>query len=251
MPQRTCDAPGCPKPHRARGLCSTCYNQQRQPDRHKKSTTACVVCGDPVHKEPSKRYRPVCSMYCRWFLQNPVLSCPLPASHPAHPDYSPPAPRRASPNVDWRMPRTCDECGAGYSPTTSWQCYCSTRCSLRVKNRARTARQHGAQGSFSWSQVIGLFLLFDRRCAYCAEHVDGQPDPDHVVPLSRQGHNGISNILPSCQLCNSDKRDLLLTEWNADRIRRGMPPRITAWAPDDRRVQHLSPGIAPHLITAR
>lgn len=253
MPQRTCGTSGCPNVHRAKGLCSSCYNRQHQSDRHPKRIIACSVCGQPALKASSKRYRPVCSMYCRWFLQNPVLSCTIPRSHPAHPDYSPPAPRRlrrsAAELVSLLQPRPCADCAETFEPVTTRQRFCARRCKTRVKRRMRIAREHEAQGSFTWAQVIGLFLLFDRRCAYCEQPVNGEPDPDHVVPLSRHGHNGISNVLPACRLCNSDKRDLLLTEWNTDRRRRGLPPRITAWSPFDSRIQHLSPGIAPPVIT--
>jgi len=85
-----------------------------------------------------------------------------------------------------------------------------------------------------------LFLAFDRCCAYCEQPVIGQPDPDHVVPLSRRGANSITNILPSCRACNSDKRDLLLAEWNADRARRGKPPVRTSWSFNDPRFRHLT-----------
>lgn len=69
-----------------------------------------------------------------------------------------------------------------------------------------------------------IFISFGRTCAYCMTVVDGDPDPDHVLPLSRGGSNDISNILPCCSLCNSDKRDLTLEEWSEDRKRRGKPP---------------------------
>ena len=137
-------------------------------------------------------------------------------------------------------PRPCEDCGDVYTPGTTVQRYCSARCLRRVARRERKAREHGAQGSFTWTQVIGLFLLFDRCCAYCDEPIDGQPDPDHVVPLAKRGHNGISNILPACRDCNCDKRDLLIGDWNADRERRGLPLRITTWDPLDPRYLHLT-----------
>lgn len=269
MPQRTCGTSGCPNAHRAKGLCSSCYNRQHQPDRHRKNTTPCTVCGEPALKASSKRYRPVCSMYCRWFLQNPVLSCPLPASHPAHPDHAAyvtaqdlvaeqratqadlarakreEAKRERLAQVAALMQhRPCDDCGLTYTPGTTVQRYCSARCLRRVMRRERKAKEHGAQGSYTWAQVIGLFLLFDRRCAYCAELITGQPDPDHVVPLSRGGHNGISNILPACRACNGDKRDVLIEDWNEDRERRGLPLRLTSWDPLDPRYVHLAPTLA-------
>lgn len=137
-------------------------------------------------------------------------------------------------------PRPCGDCGDIYTPSTTVQRYCTTRCARRVARRERRARECGASGSYTWTQVIGLFLLFGRRCAYCDQTIDGQPDPDHVIPLSRDGHNSIGNILPACRDCNCDKRDLLLHEWNADRARRGLPSRITTWSWSDKRYAHLT-----------
>ena len=71
-------------------------------------------------------------------------------------------------------------------------------------------------------------------CAYCGEQTDDM-QPDHVIPLSRGGSNSITNIVPSCGLCNADKRDLYLHEWYADRERRGLPPRIL-----DPHINHLT-----------
>ncbi len=66
MPQRTCGVEGCPKPHRAQGLCSTHYNQQRQPNRHRKSTVTCGQCGKATLKHTSQRYAErFCSFACR------------------------------------------------------------------------------------------------------------------------------------------------------------------------------------------
>ncbi|WP_396653194.1 HNH endonuclease [Microbacterium sp. BE35] len=83
------------------------------------------------------------------------------------------------------------------------------------------------------------------RCAYCTEHLPAADlQAEHVTPLSRGGDNGLNNILPSCAPCNSDKRDLLLSEWNTDRERRGLPPRITTWSDTDARYQHLTQAVA-------
>jgi 5-methylcytosine-specific restriction endonuclease McrA len=260
MPERTCSVDGCCAPHRARGFCSTHYNSSRYtPEQRWSREVACFVCGEKAIKlrGQNRSRRAVCSMYCRWFLQNPVLSCPIPSTHPAHPDYLPPGPSlaviarvtRKAEVARLMEPRNCDDCGEIYSPGTTVQRYCSARCLRRVGRRRRKALEHGAQGSYTWTQVIGLFRLFDRRCAYCAEPIDGQPDPDHVVPLARHGHNGISNILPSCRDCNCDKRDLPIEDWNVDRERRGLPARITQWDPLDARYVHLSPALDQGLLT--
>jgi 5-methylcytosine-specific restriction endonuclease McrA len=83
-------------------------------------------------------------------------------------------------------------------------------------------------------------MAFDKCCAYCGQRTRlSDIDPDHVVALSRGGTNGIGNILPSCRLCNSDKRELSLAEWAADRERRSLPPVRTTWETTDDRYAHL------------
>lgn len=62
---KTCSVDGCDKPHRARGLCVTHYNQQ-QPGRHRKVTVPCTYCGEPVIKEArSDGRKPFCDYTCR------------------------------------------------------------------------------------------------------------------------------------------------------------------------------------------
>ena len=65
---RTCEREGCDQPHRARGLCSTHYNESIPKDvRHAKVETPCFVCGETVVKYKSAR-RSVCSEECKYVL---------------------------------------------------------------------------------------------------------------------------------------------------------------------------------------
>ena len=54
------------------------------------------------------------------------------------------------------------------------------------------------------------------RCAYC-----GRPTPpraltmDHRIPLVRGGRSTRGNLVPACKACNSAKKYLLPTEWEA------------------------------------
>jgi 5-methylcytosine-specific restriction endonuclease McrA len=80
---------------------------------------------------------------------------------------------------------------------------------------------------------------FNYCCAYCGTKPE-RLDPDHVTALSRRGPNVLGNLLPACNQCNGDKRDLTLTEWAADRTRRGLSPRTTSWGDEDSRYWHLT-----------
>jgi 5-methylcytosine-specific restriction endonuclease McrA len=135
------------------------------------------------------------------------------------------------------MLKECAWCGAPFATTKDGQLNCSKRCKRKAIMARRRGRQYGSTCHFTWAEFMRLFVgEFDRCCAYCAQPIEGQPDPDHVVPLSRGGSNSITNILPSCRPCNSDKRDLLLGEWAIDRRRRGLPTRVT----DPVRWHHLT-----------
>ena len=60
------------------------------------------------------------------------------------------------------------------------------------------------------------------------------------MPLSRGGLDTISNLLPTCLDCNSDKRDMTLHEWAAYRTSKGLSIRVTEWTEDDQRYWHLT-----------
>jgi 5-methylcytosine-specific restriction endonuclease McrA len=68
MNQRTCSLPECDRPHRARGLCASHYNQAHCPDRHAPKQTACVVCGASIMRAHKADRRPTCSPTCRHAL---------------------------------------------------------------------------------------------------------------------------------------------------------------------------------------
>lgn len=69
--QRICGQVECEKPHRARGLCSTHYNQLvlGETRRHPKVTAACAICGSTVLRRSDSRYKPTCSTACRTIVQ--------------------------------------------------------------------------------------------------------------------------------------------------------------------------------------
>lgn len=66
---KTCTEPACARPLRARGLCSTHYNQRYQPGRHAPTQAACVVCSASILRSRKSSRRPTCSTSCRRTVQ--------------------------------------------------------------------------------------------------------------------------------------------------------------------------------------
>ncbi len=200
------------------------------------------ICGRPIWSARSKDV-----FWCSSACSKKVRAEPLPADHWARwvgrsSPWKPPLPDPARTRF---VAGQCCECGnwfigdraAFFSLQSS--AYCSGTCAARVARRRRRAREFGLDETYRWLDVIGVWLMFDKRCAYCDELIDGQPQPDHVVPLSRGGRNLISNILPCCAGCNRDKNDLTLAEWQSERERRHLPPRRYRWSRNDVRFRHV------------
>jgi hypothetical protein len=236
--QRICDEPGCERKHEARGLCKTHW--KRKHGKRTKYQRTCDWCHVKyLSDRPTGRF---CSDVCKGAtyhdarpgsraLVGPVEPdrCMLPERHPAMRAY-------VKPRL-W-IAGTCAWCDSSFVDRQSAARYCSRYCSVRAGRHRRRAREHNTPNNWRWSDFMRLVMRFDHRCAYCLAVVD-QLDPDHVIPLSVGGADSISNLLPSCRACNCDKRDLPLHEWNADRARRGLPPRRTE-LPNDPRYRHLT-----------
>jgi HNH endonuclease len=217
MSDRTCTMPTCAKPHRARGLCSTHYNQQSDTRRQHIDTT-CGHCGASITKRASSRY-PIrfCSQICRelWRIEtgnNPRPSaeatrlshiarretrCTIPATHPARwiGDTCP---------VPWT---TCTDCG---------QHIIRRGPQIRCSDCAQTRRY--ARRSSRWTRRRRLIFERDAwTCWLCGQPVDRDaavPHPrsatiDHVLPINHGGGDEPDNLACAHFRCNVTRGDSL------------------------------------------
>jgi len=52
-------------------------------------------------------------------------------------------------------------------------------------------------------------------CHYCGENFSPKElTMDHVIPLSRGGRSEKFNLVPCCKECNTQKQQMLPTEWD-------------------------------------
>jgi hypothetical protein len=213
-----------------------CSKVCRQPE-HPKVVLLCDCCGGPAvkYRQAQRWGATYCSLLCRDYTRWGPRASRLPKDHIA---------RWVDQSCAWTPPLIrntgeCEWCGTP-NPRTRTAAFCSVPCKVKAKRVRRIGRQHLAEGTYSWREVTQLWLTFDKACAYCQQQTPlSDIQAEHVQPLSRGGRNDLSNLLPSCGPCNSDKRDIPLRDWNADRARRGLAPRTTSWDPSDRRYWHL------------
>ena len=67
----------------------------------------------------------------------------------------------------------------------------------------RYARERSAEGSHELAQWQALKRIFRQKCGNCGEK--NKLTKDHIMPLSENGTDYISNIQPLCRNCNSKK----------------------------------------------
>jgi len=72
-------------------------------------------------------------------------------------------------------------------------------------------------GRISKSKRDRVYKKTGGVCAYCGADIDKNGDwhIEHVIPKSDNGNNDISNLLPSCRLCNQEKYSRNIGEYRA------------------------------------
>jgi len=121
--------------------------------------------------------------------------------------------------------RICEICSKVYPPNRSNQKYCSKKC-LRQANKARQ-QEFTEEQWLSGEGGVWLRLRFEilRRDDFCCQYCGRSAKEgvalhlDHVVPKSKGGVFEPSNLVTACLGCNLGKRDVVLTQREADPIR--------------------------------
>jgi len=80
-----------------------------------------------------------------------------------------------------------------------------------TKRRAREREIINTLTSEEWLQILEDY---DYKCAYCGceFNEDTLPTRDHVIPISKGGHNTKENVIPACLSCNAKKGNKILKE---------------------------------------
>lgn len=227
---RACVIPGCSNKYRARGLCSTHYNQQHHPDRHPKAEVPCVVCGNTSTKVINNGRRPVCSFDCRYALQwgerKSERDARLEAERRSHAQLVGPVrfnkttepPTVTIPATFQRLVSAeCRECGTWFIDHVEGRggtiaLTCSDLCARRWGRRGRR---------FVTTKIRNA--IYDRdnwTCQLCQQPVTRDYDPDdmwsasldHITPRSHGGTHDPSNLRLAHRYCNAIRSDAQLED---------------------------------------
>lgn len=72
-----------------------------------------------------------------------------------------------------------------------------------IQKNYKYRRRRGAEGYFTYEDWQRIVDHQQSRCIDCGEKV--KLTVGHAIPLSRGGHNDISNIIAQCASCNSSQ----------------------------------------------
>ena len=79
-------------------------------------------------------------------------------------------------------------------------------------NIARRVRNNNIINNLTLQEWLDILEEYNYRCAYCGCEFDEDtlPTKDHVIPISKAGHNIKENVVPACQSCNSKKNNKII-----------------------------------------
>lgn len=230
MAERTCSELGCDKAHRARGLCSTHYNEQHQPNRHAKVTVACGYCGEPCQKHQTAKYQArYCTAFCRDLagverkgyeaMHTPEARARAAATIAARTPTVGPRTR-----IPWdhparwygaRTPLLHTACAICSVPictnAASSRVYCSRKCKSRAKHLRE--RVLGTRSQRHMRRRVEVYTRDDWTCWLCGGPTSRawsltdplSPTLDHVLPRSLGGDDSLDNLATAHFVCNTNR----------------------------------------------
>lgn len=93
------------------------------------------------------------------------------------------------------------------------------KAALKAKAHNRRALKSKNGGVHSSDDILNLFKLQSGKCVYCNNDLvvnkTKKFELDHIIPLNKNGTNGIENLQLLCMKCNRSKKDKLPEEFAA------------------------------------
>lgn len=79
-------------------------------------------------------------------------------------------------------------------------------------NFKRRARKRNIINTLTSQEWLDILEKHNYKCVYCGCEFDEEtlPTRDHIIPISKGGHNTKENVVPACQNCNNKKYNKIL-----------------------------------------
>ena len=222
---RTCELDNCERPHRAKGLCASHYNQTHAPNRHNKTIEVnCAHCGATA----TRNYRATRwdNNFCSDEHRAAHQWAEVRASRQQLTIYKAPPvwvrlrwPTEIKSTTRVFVATNCDICGTTFlclfgSRVCSDPCKAVRDNDLRRngKHKRRALRRAAFRENVSASKT---FAKDDNECQLCGEPMDMaskaphplSPTVDHIIPLARGGTHEPANVQSAHFICNAYKGD--------------------------------------------
>ncbi len=115
---------------------------------------------------------------------------------------------------------SCSFCRVTLSLQEQKLSYNKCRAKRIVLLNNRRARQRALPADLTVEQWIEVLGQSHGYCYHCHSFIGEQTLVlDHLVPLALGGGTTLSNVVPSCQRCNADKRSRTVVQWRHDEAR--------------------------------
>jgi 5-methylcytosine-specific restriction endonuclease McrA len=84
--------------------------------------------------------------------------------------------------------------------------------------KGKLKRRKQIEPDHTFQEWIDLLKKHDNKCYYCGARMTKKPGlkqrtRDHIIPVTKGGKDEISNIVPACRSCNSQKGARTYEEW--------------------------------------
>lgn len=80
------------------------------------------------------------------------------------------------------------------------------------RNITRRTKERNSINTLTSQEWLDTLEAYNYRCAYCGVEFNCEllPERDHIIPISKDGHNTKENVVPTCRSCNVKKSDKLI-----------------------------------------
>ena len=84
---------------------------------------------------------------------------------------------------------------------------------VRAHGHLKRARKRNVGGAHTGQDIQRQGNVQKWRCWWCGEKCQKKYHVDHLIPISKGGHNDPSNLVISCPKCNCSKKDKMPSEF--------------------------------------